>query len=383
MKRWITLLVSILLAGCATMPAPVPTEALFHDQLFKPASERISKDDVFAITPEMIHYIHGKMAHESAEKGPQQALFDALYNQTQLKLEYDASVTRNAAQTFNTRSGNCLSLAIMTAALAKQVGLSVQYNRVYVDEMWSRSGDLYFSSGHVNLTLDKTRYPKLQGYDSSQSYTVDFLPSEQIAGQRSKVISELTVVAMYMNNRAAEALARGEVNDAYWWAREAIRQDPAFISAYNTLGVIYRRHGNSAESQQILSHALGLAPGSTSIIFNLAQSLKDLGRNAEADVLIARLEKLQPYPPYHFFKLGREAMDNGNYLAARNFFAREVERDPYNHEFQFWLASAYFRLGNSMETDKHLKLAMEYSTNPHEHDLYAAKRNRLKEHLAN
>ena len=43
--------------------------------------------------------------------------------------------------------------------------------------------------------------------------------------------------------RAAEALAGGDVGGAYWWARAAIRQDPQFISAYNTLGVIYRRHG--------------------------------------------------------------------------------------------------------------------------------------------
>jgi len=34
---------------------------------------------------------------------------------------------------------------------------------------------------------------------------------------------------MYMNNRAVETLARGNLDDAYWWARAAILEDPHFI----------------------------------------------------------------------------------------------------------------------------------------------------------
>ena len=51
-------------------------------------------------------------------------------------------MTRNAAEAFDARSGNCLSLVIMTAAFAKELGLPVRYQNVFVDEAWSRSGDL-------------------------------------------------------------------------------------------------------------------------------------------------------------------------------------------------------------------------------------------------
>ncbi len=54
-------------------------------------------------------------------------------------------------EAFQARTGNCLSLVIMTAAFAKEVGLPVRFQSVYVPETWSRSGNLYFSSGHVNL----------------------------------------------------------------------------------------------------------------------------------------------------------------------------------------------------------------------------------------
>ena len=63
-----------------------------------------------------------------------------------------------------------------------------------------------------------------------------------------------------MNNRAAEALARGDLSDAYCWAREAMIQAPDFLSAYNTLGVLYPRHGNLAKAKKVLNHALQRDP---------------------------------------------------------------------------------------------------------------------------
>ena len=54
--------------------------------------------------------------------------------------------------------------------------------------------------------------------------TIDFLPAANIKGLRTWVIDESTIVAMYMNNRAVEALTVGNIDDAYWYAREA---DPA------------------------------------------------------------------------------------------------------------------------------------------------------------
>ena len=60
--------------------------------------------------------------------------------------------------------------------------------------------------------------------------TIDFLPAGTSRGLRTWVIDESTIIAMYMNNRAVESLTSGAVNDAYWWAREAIMQDPRFLS---------------------------------------------------------------------------------------------------------------------------------------------------------
>ncbi|TMG82139.1 MAG: hypothetical protein E6H76_16370, partial [Betaproteobacteria bacterium] len=228
MKNWGVLLFSVMLVACATAPVPQRSEALFRDHLFAAPSERISADDVFALSDDMKHYVSAEIAGQLRAKGPQRGLIDALYDKTQLKLEYDAEMTRNASQTFAARAGNCLSLVIMTAAFAKEIGLPVRYQKVLVDDAWSRSGDMYFASSHVNLTLGIGHIgDRVIDYETAPM-TIDFLPPEDIRGRRMRVIGEETIVAMYMNNRAVESLAQGHLNNAYWWAREAIERDPRF-----------------------------------------------------------------------------------------------------------------------------------------------------------
>jgi Tfp pilus assembly protein PilF len=287
-------------------------------------------------------------------------------------------MTRNAAQAFAARSGNCLSLVIMTAAFAKSLGLPVQFQSVSVDETVSRSEDIYFFIGHVNLTLGNHHAVVGLRTSSADVLTVDFLPPTETIGLHTKVISEQTVVAMYMNNKAAEAFAKGQINDAYWWVRGAIGQDPEFMSAYNTLGVIYRRHGNPAEAERVLAFALEREPRNTRIMSNLVGTLNDQGKVAEADGLRSKLEQIEPNPMFSYFDRGMRAMREGNYKAARDLFAKEVDRTPYYHEFHFWLANAYLALGDVDRARRELTLAFEYSTTRREHDLYAAKLDRIK-----
>src|SRR6266850_1821930 len=126
-----------LVAGCASAPVEQRTDHLFQDKLFGAPSERINPEDILAVSSEMRHYVRYEIADQLATKGRQKGLFDALYDKNQLKLDYDAAMTRNAAQAFAARSGNCLSLVIMTAALAKELDLTVEYQKVFVDAVWA------------------------------------------------------------------------------------------------------------------------------------------------------------------------------------------------------------------------------------------------------
>jgi tetratricopeptide (TPR) repeat protein len=380
MRTWMVLLASTLLAACATAPAPSGPDVgyLFHDALFGPPSERTTAEDVFALSDDMRSYLGSEIQTLEHTRRSQRALLDALYDKERgrLRLDYDAEVTRTAAQTFAVRAGNCLSLAIMTAAFAHEMGVPVRYQIVLVEDSWSRSGDLYFSSSHVNLTLGGSQYAWMLDYADAAT-TVDFLPPGEARGKRVRVIGEDTIVAMFMNNRAAESLAAGRLDDAYAFARKAIASDPKYLGSYNTLGVVYRHHHNLKEAEATLRYVLDVEPANTGAMSNLALVLNDEGRRSEAQALMARVKELEPYPPFYFFNLGMAAMKQGDYKRARDLFARELDRDAYYHEFHFWIAAAYLGLGEVAEARKHLATAMENSPSRKEHAIYAAKLDRL------
>ena len=372
-------LLACLVAGCASAPPAEPPEPLLADQLFGAPSEAIRTDDVFAMSESMRRFLSRDIAEQIRREGPQGGLAKALQTRAQLKLEYDAGRTKNAAVTFADHSGNCLSLVIMTAAFAKELGLPIAYQSVYVEETWSRNGALLISSGHVNITLGRRLVDSRSRYDA-RLVTIDFLPPEQISGLRTREVGEKTVVAMYANNRAAEALAQGRLNDAYAWAAESVRKDPGFIGAYNTLGVVYLRHGNLAESARVFERVLASDPRDTRALANLALAYERQGRAGDAQATRTRLAALEPYPPFHFFQLGMAAVQRDDWRAARELFAREVARADTNHEFHFWLGVADWRLGDEAAARRHLALAIDNSQTRSQHDLYAAKLEWLQGH---
>jgi Tfp pilus assembly protein PilF len=305
-------------------------------------------------------------------------LFEALQDKAGLSLDYDAAVTRNAAQAFAARKGNCLSLVILTAAFAKQMGLSVRFQNVFTDETWSRNGSFYLSIGHVNVTIRGTRVEPGYGHYDRNEMTIDFLPPADLGNLRYWVIDESTIVAMYMNNRAVEALMAGNVNDAYWMAREALIQDPHFLSASNTLGVVYRAHGNLAEAQRALEYVLAREPANTTALSNLVTVLEQRGDHVAAQRFAAQLARIEPTPPFAWFERGLAAMKAGDYRLARDMFAREVDRAAYYHEFRSWLALAYVGLGDMEQARANMAIALENGPTKADRDLYAAKLERMR-----
>jgi len=311
-----------LLAACAAPREPGrQPESLFDDSLFAAPSERIGADELFRLSDAMRRYLqHPQIEAQLRRKGPHRGLLEALYTTGELRLDYDAQRTRNAAQAFDERAGNCLSLVVMTAAFAKELGLTVRYQSAYLEESISRSSNLLLRSGHVNITLGRRFVePRFPG---QESMTVDFLPAEQIKGLRTREIDEQTIVAMYMNNRAVEAMVDGRIDDAYAWSREAARQDPQFLGAVNTLGVVYLRRGALPRATAAFDHVLQRDADNLTALANLASAYARLGRIGESMELRRRLARLEPEPPRHVFDLGLAAMKKQDLGRAKELFAR-------------------------------------------------------------
>lgn len=372
----------IVLAGCASTPppAPPPPEQWFADHLFKPPAAPID-DAIFAPSEAMREFVSRTMSSSARARSPREALVDAVSKEAQLKLSYDTLQTRNAAEAFEARAGNCLSLVVMTAAFADMLGVPVQFNSVLVDESWSRTDNVYFASGHVNLTLSRAGGGERLGYDTAHSVTIDFLPPQDLRGLRMRPISRDTVLAMFLNNRAAEALAGQRLDDAYWWARRAVERVPQALTAHNTLAVVYVRRGALGKAEALLRHVHQLEPGNTKVMFNLAQVLERSGRATEAAPLRARIAELEAVPPFHHFDRGLALLARGEYAEAKKHFGLELARSSEYHELHFGMALATYYLGDFSASSKHLAKAVSLSHTARERDLYSAKARALDRHL--
>ena len=370
-------LLGALLGGCATRPE-VPFDAgLLRDEWFAAPAVPVEPQDAMAVSPEMHRYVSTQLGSVMRYGDPKQRLVDALYRRDQLRLEYDAQVTRTAAQAFAARTGNCLALVLMTAAFAKELGMPVRYQLVVGDEVWDRTADLYVAVGHINLTLADRSTSLAQGVTSEDPLTVDFEPARADRARRTRSISVHTVVAMFLNNRAVETLTRGDADQAYAYARAAVLKDPQLAASYLTLAVLYRGRHQFDLADRALLHVLALEPSNTKAMANRVLVLRDLARNQEAAALEEQLALLDPHPPFSYFQQGQRAFEQRHWRDARDLFAKEVERSPSHAEFRFWLALADLACSDRPGAQSELQRALALSTTRAERQLYAAKLDRL------
>mgnify|MGYP000497974584 CR=1 FL=1 len=381
MRTWILSLL-VVLSGCAHVGQDAASSGrvapLLNDAAFAPPAARIDTDGLFTLSPEMRRHLNSAQFKALIRtRGQPLGLMHALYDPRDLQLDYDATHTGTAAETYAARKGNCLSLVIMTAAFARAMRMDVRFQEVPLEDTWSRERGLYLVSSHVNLSLA----PKGQGtsYDSVGPLTIDFVKLPPNVSQRVRPIDEDGIVARYMNNRAAEELVQGRTSEAYWWARGALLKKPSLTAAYNTLGVIYQRSSQPRLAEQVFRAALEYEPDSLIMMQNLVPVLAANGKAAEATALAQQIARLNPAPPYHYFNQGMAAYRSGDFAQARTLFAREVERAPYNDEFHFWLGIANFEMGEMDSAATQLALARDNSVRSDARARYSAKLAHLRD----
>jgi Tfp pilus assembly protein PilF len=360
-----------LLAACASTPRKSSSLA-FDDAGFAPPSERIDPGAVFELSPAMLAYIDPHITPEQKSKGRQRGLLFGLFASDRPFLAYEATWTRTASEAFDARSGNCLSLVLMTGAFAHQLGLDVRYQWIHTWKSWSRGDSLDYVNTHVNLVLLPPNEPHADGV------LVDFLPPEANTVQHTDVVEEKTIVSMYLNNRAVELLAQGEIDRAYWWAKAAIAQDPGFYDAVNTLAVIYKARGRLASAERALDWLLEREPDNIAALENLQRVLDAQGRTAEAEAVAKRVAELMPVAPFHYYELGQQALQQGHFQDAKQLFQKELRRDSHYDKFHASLALAHYALGEMSKAQTQMAIALENSTTTSDRAMYARMLQRLR-----
>ena len=370
---------ALLLSGCATLPGGEGVEPpLFADRLFGPPATVVDPAALFAPSEAMRAYVAGPLGKRAQKLGSTEALVRAL--REDVRLEYDSARTRTAAEAFEARTGNCLSLVSMAYVLARELGITAQIQSVRGSDTWMRDQGISIRSGHTNVALGSNRFDTVPGGLRLYRHIVDFVPPPKGARWPSgRVLGEETVLAMYGNNRAAELLIEGDLDTSYWWARAAILASPVFLPAHNTLAVIYMRHGNLAEAERALDHVVDREPENAEALNNLALVLSRQGRAAEADAVRARLAAIVPHPPYQYLDEGLQALARGEIDEAERLIRKEFKRMPYDDEVNLALAVVTLRLGDVEAAREHMRRALENSPTRERRQIYSSKLKQMQQ----
>jgi tetratricopeptide (TPR) repeat protein len=382
MRRIVLILVCFFLTACATAPLP-PIKAgdIFQDQLFTPPAQAIHAEDALAISEPMRDFamfkLGSNMGHVDS-KDRRMELVDALYHKGGLMLEYYSDQTRTAAEAFDAKSGNCLSLVLLTAAFAKELRLPYHYQVVVGATDWSQSDNFFMAIGHVNIVLDELAPEFERRTWNANAIIIDFLTPEKAAMLKTEEVEENTVLAMYLNNRAVENLMQGKVNVAYWWAKAALQEDTRFYNAYLTLAIIYRTVHHPELAEMVLEKVAEYDQNDANLLTDQELVLKDLGRDAEAKDVAQRLAILEQDKPWSLYFRAQTEFNAGHYDNAKRLYQQEIKRDPEHHEFEYGLALTYLKLKDTQNAVIHLERAIELCTTTHPRDLYQLELDRIK-----
>lgn len=282
------------------------------------------------------------------------------------------SDTYTAADTLTSKSGNCLSLAMMTTALAQLAGVEVAYELMDSDPVFNFHGTTVEKGVHVRTLLLNSRQPlKSVSFETVWGIAMDFFPTERERFVRNMQDGEYE--AMYYRNIAVESLRLNDLTTAYWYARESLRYDTESSEALNTLAVVSRRAGHSTTAEAIYLYALEHADEKLTLLKNYRVLLVADGRQEEAEQIEAQLENMADPSPNNWFQLARSAFEEHDYGRAVDYYKRVLKLAPYLSDARLELAKSYWELGDNDKAVESLLIAIEDAGNVQDRKYYKSK----------
>lgn len=351
-------------AGSATEltqadPDPLPRLNLTGPDNFFGDRPRIpSPDQLHRLTPEqqrdfMDYYSHGDRADIPGHR----RMADYLQEVTR-DFRYDG-VTLDAATTLREGRGNCLSLAILTTALARLAGVEIGYQLMDDEPVFEFNGNVISKGVHVRSVLYKPDWERPSGnvVYIRPHIKVDYFPT-----QRASYISNLSeqgYYAMYYRNIAAAGIADSHHDEAWWYARQALTHAPRDSEALNMLAVILRRTGQLAESEALYRYGIDHASENLSLLKNYHFLLSESGRTREARRINTRLMTMDDPSPFHWFHLAQSYYREEGYTSAIRYYREALERAPYLHQAYLGIARSYYQMGQTGNAQYALSMALD------------------------
>lgn len=347
-RSWPAVVVALLFAACTSAPTmPPPDPGLWQDQAFDLQAHAVTVDEstLFRLDPALLHRLRqGDIAAQHAGSRSVH-LLKLVFGPDMKAFAYAGGHSTVAADTWHNQRGDCLSLSIMTLALARALDLKAQVQEVRVPPSFDRRGGVDFLNAHVNVLVSNDRSLRaMNRLLPAGDIVIDFEPQPGTR-QGGTPLSNKAVLARFLNNLAAEHMAARRDAAAYAHFKSAILVDPLYAAAYNNLAQLYLRHGLPGAAETLLRRALALNQDSDLALTSLHQLLLAQGRQSEALAYERQLRAQRERDPYYWLGLGIDQLRQGRDSEAVRALERAQSLTTGFEEVHRYLAIAYWRTG--------------------------------------
>lgn len=354
---------TLAISGCQSTSGPiVQKQPLFYEQAFPKASsyQIESEQEIFALNDNAKVFVSKKLMHIEDPIDRMKTLMASIFDRSDFNLLYDNHANTIAADTFDNRAANCLSMSIMTYSLAKYAGVEVAFQEVEVPEYWTRREGFSLLNGHVNLLMspeeDTGRF-----YIKPKGMVVDFYPFVAKKRFPQHKVTKARILSMFYNNKGADALLRKEFDKAYAYFSQSLKQDATFESAWVNLGLLYRMAGHVELAKQTYYHVFKLNDDNLTAWENLAILHQTQGEQRMANKIREKVLRKRNSNPYYHYIQGEEALETENFEQAIVHFKRAIRINNKKHQFYFGMAKSYAGLGDFANSRLFLRKARRFA----------------------
>jgi tetratricopeptide (TPR) repeat protein len=365
----------MMFIGCQAVPKiSVSHKTLLYDQGFEGFESVIveSETEIFELNDEAKAFAKSAIKGVFKPKKQIQALVQQVFSRSDLNLLYRAEANTVANQTFHNRAANCLSMSIMTYALAKELGFSVRFQDIEIPEYWTMREGQSLLNGHINLQiLPPSSREHIQFF--TQGFEVDF-DAQATRQHFPKTLLKLNqVVAMFHNNKGADALIKKDYVKAYAYFRAAFLQSPDLSSVLANLGYLYRLTGHYELAKRTYLRAIKQDKNNLTAWRNLSYLYRYMGHDEKANDIVDRVTRKRADNPFFHINMGDKAFEKQQWQIALRHYRQALKLDKSTHEVFFGLGKTYFELGNIKRSYHYLKLAKKKSRTQQEQAAYQGK----------
>lgn len=337
-------MLACLLLGPATASADVPPPAEHPMAAYTPPADPAG---VMALNAEILRAFDARVTARRDERQMLQQILDTVLEPDALGFTYDAHTTYDVREAFRRRRGNCVSFALLVAALCRHYGLPAYLQVVPLPSKWDRIGEHVVNLHHMNV--------RVIGRESAYLVDLrpDLVPTAEVRVRR--VVPDSRALAIFYSNVGFFQLIADRADDAATAMRRATEIDPRFPEAWTNLGMLLARRNDLPAARAAFQRSLDLDRRQEMALLGLVGVLHRLG--APEDLrLAAKLERraraIRDANPYYREKLAREARDQSDWVTAEREFKRAVRLKPDEPTFHVQWIAALRQLGRVADAER-------------------------------